>query len=178
TTAEVFFDDVRVPAWRLIGEVENAGYAAAMRSLVKGRVHIAACCVGMAQRLVDESVAYATTAKQGGVPLIEFQQIQALLAESQTDLMAGRALVLAAAEAYDDGSDRRIAPSGAKLFCSEMVGRVADRAVQIHGGMGYMHGVPVERLYRDARLYRIYEGTSEVQKVIIAKQLAHGVQQR
>ncbi|GIH06689.1 acyl-CoA dehydrogenase [Rhizocola hellebori] len=174
STAEVFFSDVRVPASRLVGEVENAGYAAAMRSLVKGRVHIAACCVGMAQRLVDESTAYAFSAKQGGTVIGDFQQVQALLAESQTDLMAGRALVLAAAEAYDNSTDRRIAPSAAKLFCSEMVGRVADRAVQIHGGTGYMHGVAVERLYRDARLYRIYEGTSEIQKVVIAKNLLRG----
>ncbi len=174
TTAEVFFDDARVPASRLVGEVENAGYAAAMRSLVRGRVHIAACCVGMAQRLVDESVTYAASAKQGGSTLGEFQQVQALLAESQTDLMAGRALVQAAAEAYDNGTDRRIAPSAAKLFCSEMVGRVADRAVQVHGGSGYIHGVPVERFYRDARLYRIYEGTSEIQKLVIAKNLLRG----
>ncbi|MEU8252066.1 acyl-CoA dehydrogenase family protein [Nonomuraea sp. NPDC048916] len=171
TTAEIFFDDVRVPASRLVGEVESEGFAAAMRSLAKGRLHIAACCVGMAGRLVEESVSYAATAKQGGTVIGEFQQVQAMLAESQTDLLAGRALVLSAAEAYDDGSDRRIAPSSAKLFCSEMVGRVADRAVQIHGGSGYIHGVPVERFYRDARLYRIYEGTSEVQKVIIARQL-------
>jgi acyl-CoA dehydrogenase len=171
TTAEVFLDDVRVPATRLVGENESGGYAAAMRSLVKGRVHIAACCVGMASRLVDDSVAYASTAKQGGTVIGEFQLVQGLLAESQTDLLAGRALALAAGRAYDDESDRRVLPSAAKLFCSEMVGRVADRAVQIHGGMGYIHGVSVERLYRDARLYRIYEGTSEIQKVIIAGQL-------
>lgn len=171
TTAEIFFDNVRVPASRLVGQTESGGYAAAMRSLVKGRVHIAACCVGMATRLVDDSVAYASTAKQGGTVIGDFQLVQALLAESQTDLLAGRALALAAGRAYDDGSDRRVLPSAAKLFCSEMVGRVADRAVQIHGGMGYIHGVSVERLYRDARLYRIYEGTSEIQKVIIARQL-------
>jgi len=171
TTAEIHFDGVRVPADRLIGGVESAGYAAAMRSLARGRVHIAACCVGMAQRLVDESVRYAAAAKQNTTTIGEFQLVQGLLAESATDLYAGRSLVLDAARAYDDGSDRRIGPSAAKLFCSEMLGRVADRAVQVHGGTGYMHGVPVERLYRDARLYRIYEGTSEIQKVIIAKRL-------
>jgi acyl-CoA dehydrogenase len=173
TTAEVFFTDVRVPAARLVG-VEGEGFSAAMRSLAKGRVHVAACCVGMASRLVEESVGYAAAAKQGGTVIGEFQQVQALLADSQTDLLAGRALVLATAAAYDDGSDRRLAPSAAKLFCSEMVGRVADRAVQVHGGMGYVHGVPAERFYRDARLYRIYEGTSEVQKVVIARQLLRG----
>ena len=170
-TSEVFFDDVRVPVQRLVGGVEGVGFRAAMKSLAKGRLHIAACCVGMAGRLVEESLAYAATAKQGGTVIGEFQQVQALLADSQTDYLAGRALVLATAESYDDESDRNLAPSAAKLFCSEMVGRVADRAVQIHGGAGYMHGVAVERFYRDARLYRIYEGTSEVQKLVIAKQL-------
>ncbi|GAA4512856.1 MULTISPECIES: acyl-CoA dehydrogenase family protein [Nonomuraea] len=177
-TSEIHFDGVRVPASRLIGEVENEGFAAAMRSLAKGRLHIAACCVGLAQRLVDESVRYAASAKQGGTVIGTFQQVQAMIADSQTELMAGRALVLSAARAYDDGTDRRIGPSSAKLFCSEMAGRVADRAVQIHGGSGYMHGVPVERLYRDARLYRIYEGTSEVQKLIIARNLMREVATR
>ncbi|WP_433496416.1 acyl-CoA dehydrogenase family protein [Sphaerimonospora sp. CA-214678] len=171
TTSEIFFRDVRVPASRLVGEVESEGFGAAMRSLAKGRLHIAACCVGMAQRLVDESVSYAASARQGGTVIGEFQQVQALIAESQTDLLAGRALVLETARAYDSGADRRLAPSSAKLFCSEMVGRVADRAVQIHGGSGYIHGVAVERFYRDARLYRLYEGTSEIQKVIIARRL-------
>ncbi|MEV1239960.1 acyl-CoA dehydrogenase family protein [Nonomuraea sp. NPDC050022] len=174
-TAEVFFDDVFVPGSALVGGVEGDGFAAAMRSLARGRLHIAAVCVGLAQRLVEESVNHAAATRQGGHPIAEFQQVQAMLAESQTELFAGRAMVLEAARAYDDGSDRRMAPSCAKLFCSEMVGRVADRAVQIHGGMGYMRTVPVERFYRDARLFRLYEGTSEVQKVIIAKQLLRGV---
>ncbi|MFI7706785.1 acyl-CoA dehydrogenase family protein [Nonomuraea sp. NPDC049480] len=173
-TAEVFLDDVLVPESALIGGVEGEGFAAAMRSLARGRLHIAAICVGLAQRLVEESVGHAAAGRQGGRPIAEFQQVQAMLADSQTELMAGRAMVLEAAKAYDDGSDRRMAPSCAKLFCSEMVGRVADRAVQIHGGLGYMRSVPVERFYRDARLFRLYEGTSEVQKVIIAKQLLRG----
>ena len=128
----------------------------------------------MAERLLDETLSHASVARQGGTAIAEFQQVQAMLADSQTELFAGRSMVIEAAARYDDGTDRRLAPSCAKLFCSEMVGRVADRAVQVHGGMGYMHSVPAERFYRDARLYRIYEGTSEVQRVVIAKQLAAG----
>jgi acyl-CoA dehydrogenase len=170
-TSEIFFDAARVPAENLVGEVEGAGFGTAMRSLVKGRVHIAALSVGMAERLIDESLRHATTNSQGGEKLASFQLVQAMLAESRAEAYAGRAMVLEAARQYDDESDRRIAPSAAKLYCTEMVGRVADRAVQIHGGMGYMREVPVERFYRDCRLYRLYEGTSEIQKIIIAKQM-------
>jgi acyl-CoA dehydrogenase len=133
-------------------------------------VHIAALCVGMAQRLVDESVAYARTREQGGRPIAARQLVQALVADSVTELMAGRSLVLDVARRYDDGSDRRTGPAAAKYFCSEMVGRVADRAVQIHGGAGYMRSTAVERFYRDARLFRIYEGTSQIQQLIIGRQ--------
>jgi acyl-CoA dehydrogenase len=170
-TAEVFFDQVRVPASALVGGEEGAGFGAAMRSLVRGRVHIAAICVGMAERLLAESVAHARSSRQGGRPIGEFQLVQAMLAEIQTGLYAGRAMVMEAARSYDSGADRKIGPSVAKLFCSEMVGRAADLAVQIHGGLGYMRGVPVERMYRDARLFRIYEGTSEIQKLIIGRAL-------
>jgi acyl-CoA dehydrogenase len=173
-TAEVFFDHVRVPSEALVGGEEGAGFGAAMRSLVRGRVHIAAICVGMAERLLEESVAHARASKQGGRPIGEFQLVQAMLAEIQTGLYAGRATVLEAARNYDSGADRKIGPSVAKLFCSEMVGHAADLAVQIHGGLGYMRGVPVERMYRDARLFRIYEGTSEIQKLIIGRALVSG----
>jgi len=169
-TAEVLFDEVEVPASALVGGQEGAGFGAAMRSLVRGRVHIAAICVGMADRLLAESVAHARSARQGGQPIGEFQLVQAMLAEIQTGAYAGRAVVSDAARKYDSG-DRRIGPSAAKLFCSEMVGRAADLAVQVHGGLGYMHGIPVERMYRDARLFRIYEGTSEIQKLIIGRAL-------
>ena len=174
TTAEVFLADVRVPAENLVGGVEGEGFGAAMRSLAKGRLHIAALCVGLAQRLVHESLTHASTSRQGGLPIAEFQLVQAMLADSQTELYAARAMVMEAARSYDDGSDRRMAPSCAKLFCSEMVDRVADRAVQIHGGLGYMREVPAERFYRDARLFRLYEGTSEIQRLIIAKQVLRG----
>lgn len=166
-TADVNFTDVRVPAAALVGGSEDIGYRAAMTSLARGRVHIAALAVGTAQRALDESVAHAATATQGGTPIGEFQLVQAKLAEQQTGVLAGRAMVRDTARQWLTGQDRRIAPSAAKLFCTEMVGKVADLAVQIHGGSGYMRDVPVERIYRDVRLLRLYEGTSEIQKLII-----------
>jgi acyl-CoA dehydrogenase len=165
-TAEVFFDDVRVGASALIGE-EGRGYSKALTVLSRGRLHIAALCVGMAQRVLDESVAYAATAKQGGAPIGRFQLVQAMLADMHAELLAGRSMVREVAARYDSGEDTSVGPSSAKLFCTEMVGRATDSAVQIHGGMGYLRTTPVERFYRDARLFRLYEGTSEVQRVIV-----------
>lgn len=170
-TSDVSFDDVRVPAAALIGGSEDIGYQAAMISLARGRVHIAALAVGTAQRALDESIAYAATATQGGSPIGDFQLIQAMLADQQTGVLAGQALVRDTARSWVSGEDRRIAPSAAKLFCTEMVGQVADLAVQIHGGSGYMREVPVERIYRDVRLLRLYEGTSEIQRLIIGSNL-------
>ncbi|MEU1981080.1 acyl-CoA dehydrogenase family protein [Nocardia sp. NPDC019395] len=166
-TAEVRFQDVRVGSEALVGGSEDVGYRAAMTSLARGRVHIAALAVGAAQRALDESVSYAATATQGGTPIGEFQLVQAMLADMQTGVMAGRALVRDAARSWVSGEDRRTAPSVAKLYCTEMVGKVADLAVQVHGGTGYMRDVPVERIYRDVRLLRLYEGTSEIQRLII-----------
>jgi acyl-CoA dehydrogenase len=167
----VYLDEVTVPDSAVIGGADGVdkGFITAMRCLAHGRAHIAAMCVGMAERLVDESVRFAREREQGGHPIGKFQLIQGLVADSVTDYRAGRALVEAAAATYDDGSDTVVGPSTAKYFASEMVGRVADRAVQIHGGAGYMRGVAVERFYRDARLFRIYEGTSQIQQVIIAR---------
>jgi acyl-CoA dehydrogenase len=170
-TADVAFTGVRVPGDALVGEAAQAGYATAMRSLAHGRLVIAAMCVGVAARLIDESVSYARERHQGGRPIGEYQLVQAMLADSQTEYMAARALVLDAAAKYDAGTDRRLAPSAAKYFASEAVGRIADRAVQIHGGSGYIRGVPVERLYRDVRLFRIYEGTSQIQQIVIAREM-------
>jgi acyl-CoA dehydrogenase len=170
-TAEVYFSDAEVPAEALVGDAPGDGFATAMRALARGRVHIAALCVGMAGRLIDESLSWATMRRQSGEPISGLQLVQAMLADSQTEQDAGRAMVLDAARKWDSGVDRRLAPSCAKYFCSEMVGRVADRAVQIHGGMGYMRGTAVERCYRDARLFRIYEGTSQVQQLIIAREM-------
>jgi acyl-CoA dehydrogenase len=165
-TAEVFFDDVRVPGSALVGE-EGRGYSKALTVLSRGRLHIAALCVGMAQRVLDESVAYAATAKQGGAPIGRFQLVQAMLADTHAELLAARSMVRDVAARYDSGEDTSVGPSSAKLFCTEMVGRAVDRAVQVHGGLGYLRTTPVERFYRDARLFRLYEGTSEVQRVII-----------
>jgi acyl-CoA dehydrogenase len=175
-TADVTFTDVRVPGSALVGGDEDAGYRAAMTSLARGRVHIAALSVGTAQRALDESVAYAASATQGGTPIGDFQLVQAMIADQQTGVLAGRALVRETAQKYVTGADRRIAPSVAKLFCTEMAGRVADLAVQIHGGSGYMREVPVERIYRDVRLLRLYEGTSEIQRLIIGGGLIRAAQ--
>jgi acyl-CoA dehydrogenase len=169
-TAEVAFDDVRVPAGRLVGE-EGRGYRSAMTVLARGRLHLAAMCVGTAQRILDESVAHAATSRQGGQPIGDYQLVQAMLADSYAELAAGRSLVLSVAAGYDAGTDLAAGPSSAKLFCSEMVSRVADRGVQVFGGLGYMRSTVVERMYRDSRLYRLYEGTSEIQKLIIAREL-------
>jgi acyl-CoA dehydrogenase len=177
-TADVTFSEVRVPAGALVGADEEAGYRAAMTSLASGRVNVAAFSVGLAQRALDESVAYAASATQGGTPIGDFQLVQAMIADQQTGVLAGRALVREVAKAYADGTDRRIGPSAAKLYCTEMAGRVADLAVQIHGGTGYMREVPVERIYRDARLLRLYEGTSEIQRLIIGGGLVREAKRR
>jgi acyl-CoA dehydrogenase len=166
-TADVTFDQAHVPADALVGGDEAAGYRAAMTSLARGRVHIAALAVGTAQRALDESIAYAATTTQGGQRIGDFQLVQAMLADQQAGVLAGRAMVRETARAYVSGEDRRIAPSATKLFCTEMVGRVADLAVQVHGGTGYMREIPVERIYRDVRLLRLYEGTSEIQRLIV-----------
>ncbi|MEB3023700.1 acyl-CoA dehydrogenase family protein [[Mycobacterium] crassicus] len=170
-TADVSFSGVRLPAAALVGGSEDIGYRAAMTSLARGRIHIAALAVGAAQRALDESVSYAATATQGGSIIGDFQLVQAMLADQQTGVMAGRSLVRDAARQWITGEDRRTAPSVAKLFCTEMAGNVADLAVQVHGGSGYIRGVPVERIYRDVRLLRLYEGTSEIQRLIIGSNL-------
>ncbi|MBB1035604.1 acyl-CoA dehydrogenase [Dietzia sp. CQ4] len=166
-TATVNFSDVRVGPDALVGGDAASGYKAAMTSLARGRIHVAALAVGCAQRALDEAVAHAVTATQGGSVVGDFQLVQAMIADIQTGVMAGRAMVREAARLWVTEVDRRIAPSAAKLFCTEMAGNAADLAVQVHGGTGYMRDVPVERLYRDVRLLRLYEGTSEIQRLIV-----------
>ena len=147
----------------------DQGYRIAMRSVARGRLSVAAICVGMMRRLLDESTEFAVGRRQGGSRVADYQLVQAMLAESATELYAGEAMLARASRAFDDGTVGRTEPSMVKYYASEAVGRVADRAVQIHGGMGYMRGVAVERLYRDARLFRIYEGTSQIQQLIIGR---------
>ena len=177
-TSDVYFTDVRLGPESLIGGSEDIGYRAALTSLARGRIHIAALAVGTAQRALDESVEFAVSATQGGSAVGTFQLVQAMLADQQTGVLAGRALVRDTARKWLTGEDRRIAPSAAKLFCTEMAGKVADIAVQVHGGTGYMSGVPVERIYRDIRLLRLFEGTSEIQQLIIGGGLVKAAQQR
>ena len=173
-TSEIFFDDVRVPSAYLVGGEEEVGFRAAMASLNKGRLHIGAICVGQATRILDDTIEHAKNAQQGGRPIADFQLVQAMLADCYTELQAARSLVLDSAQRWDDGTDRKLGPSSSKLYASEMLGRVADRGVQVHGGMGYMRETSVERFYRHARLFRIYEGTSEIQRLVIARQLIKG----
>jgi len=170
-TSDVIFENCRVPARQLIGGKEGQGFKTAMKVLDRGRLSIAAVCVGVAERLIRDSVAYAIERKQFGRPIADFQLIQAMLADSQTEAYAARSMVLDAARRRDDGESVTLEASCCKLYASEMVGRVADRAVQIHGGAGYIADYGVERFYRDVRLFRLYEGTSQIQQLIIARQM-------
>ena len=177
-TADVTFSHVRVGPEAMVGGDGEVGYRAAMTSLARGRITMAGLAVGSAQRALDESVAYAASATQGGTPIGNFQLVQAMIADQQTGVLAGRALAREAARLYVTGEDRRIGPSAAKLYCTEMAGKAADLAVQVHGGTGYMREVPVERIYRDVRLMRIYEGTSEIQRLIIGRSLVRQAQKK
>ncbi len=170
-TSDVVFEDCRVPAHALLGYQEGNGFRTAMKVLDKGRLHIAALCVGIADRLIAESVQYAKERKQFGQPIAELQLVQAMLADSEADTYAARCMVLDAAARRDRGENTTRQAACAKMFASEMVGRVADRAVQIYGGAGYMAEYPVERFYRDVRLFRLFEGTTQIQQIVIAREL-------
>jgi acyl-CoA dehydrogenase len=168
-TCDVIFDGVRVPAANIIGGVEGRGFKTAMKVLDKGRIHIGAVCVGVAERLLRDTLRYAMERKQFGQPICEFQLVQAMLADSRTELYAARTMVLDAARRRDAGEDVSTEAACCKYYASEMVGRVADRAVQVHGGAGYVADHGIERYYRDVRLFRIYEGTSQIQQIVIAR---------
>jgi acyl-CoA dehydrogenase len=167
--ADLHLDDVAVPVANRLG-AEGEGFKIAMRVLDRGRLHIAAVCVGVAERLIADCVAYASERRQFGKAIAEHQLIQAMIADSKTEALAARALVLETAAAKDAGTDVVLESAAAKYYASEMVGRVADRAVQIYGGAGYIADYGIERLYRDVRLFRIYEGTSQIQQLIIARE--------
>ena len=169
-TCDVIFEDCRVPAENLIGG-EGEGFVTAMKVLDRGRLHISGVSVGVAERLIHDSLEYALQRKQFGKPIAEQQLIQGMLADSQTETYAAKCMTLETARKRDRGENVSTESSACKLFATEMVGRVADRAVQIHGGAGYMSEYAVERFYRDVRLFRLYEGTSQIQQVIIARNM-------
>jgi len=167
---DVTFENCRVPRENLLG-AEGQGFKVAMQVLDRGRLHISAVCVGVAERLLREMTDYAAERRQFGSAIGEFQLIQGLLADSQTEAYAGRCMVMDAARTRDAGGNVTMEASACKYFCSEMVGRVADRAVQVFGGAGYVADYGIERFYRDVRIFRLYEGTSQIQQVIIARHM-------
>ncbi|ABE75014.1 acyl-CoA dehydrogenase family protein [Psychrobacter cryohalolentis] len=170
-TCDVIFDNCIVPADALIGGVEGVGFKTAMKVLDKGRLHIAAASTGAATRMLDDALHYAVERKQFGQPIANFQLIQAMLADSKAEIYAAKSMVLDASRLRDEGKDVVTESSCAKMFATEMCGRVADRAVQIHGGAGYIADYGIERFYRDVRLYRLYEGTTQIQQIIIARNM-------
>ena len=175
-TCDVIFENARVPASQLIGGVEGVGFKTAMKVLDKGRLHIAALSVGAAERMLDDALRYALERKQFGKPIAEFQLIQAMLADSKAEIYASRCMVLDAARKRDDSHNVSTEASCAKMFSTEMCGRVADRCVQIHGGAGYVSEYAIERFYRDVRLFRIYEGTTQIQQIVIARNMIRDAQ--
>jgi len=177
-TTDVILDDVIVPASNIIGEVPGQGFKTAMKVLDRGRIHIGAVALGMADRLVEMSLNYALERKQFGERIANFQLVQALLADSKVDQLAAEALLNSVAAKFDAGEAVSLECSALKYIASEAVGRIADRAVQIHGGAGYMAEYKVERFYRDVRVLRIYEGTSQIQQLIIARQMIRNAEQQ
>jgi len=172
-TCDVIFEDVKVPAENIIGD-EGEGFITAMKVLDRGRLHIAGVSVGVAERLIADALEYAIQRKQFGKPIAEQQLIQGMLADCQTEAYAAKCMVLETARKRDAGDNVSTESSACKYYATEMVGRVADRAVQIHGGAGYMSEYAVERFYRDVRLFRLYEGTSQIQQIIIARNMIKG----
>lgn len=172
-TCDVIFEDVRVPACNIVGGPGRVGqgFKTAMKVLDRGRLHIGAVCVGVAERLIEDSLRYAMERRQFGQPIAEFQLVQAMLADSKAEAYAARCMVEETARRKDAGQDVATEAACCKMYASEMVGRVADRAVQIHGGAGYIEEYGVERFYRDVRLFRIYEGTTQIQQLVIARNM-------
>jgi acyl-CoA dehydrogenase len=175
-TADVIFENCKVPVAQLIGNKEGHGFKTAMKVLEKGRIHIAAIAVGAAERMLRDALNYAIERKQFGQPIAQFQLVQAMLADSQAEVYAARCMTIDAARKRDDGLNVSTEASCCKLFASEMCGRVADRAVQIFGGAGYLSEYGIERFYRDVRLFRLYEGTSQIQQIVIARNMVKDAQ--
>jgi acyl-CoA dehydrogenase len=170
-TSDVILDNCLVSGDALLGGQEGVGFKTAMKVLDRGRIHIAAVCVAVAERLIRDSLHYAAQRQQFGKPIAEFQLVQAMLADSRAEAYATRCMVEETARRRDAGANVTIEASCCKMYASEMVGRVADRAVQIHGGAGYMAEYGIERFYRDVRLFRIYEGTTQIQQLVIARNM-------
>jgi acyl-CoA dehydrogenase len=168
---DVVLNDAEIPASSLLGAEEGKGFVTAMKVLERGRLHISAVCVGIADRLIYESTRYAAQRKQFGQAIGEFQLVQGMLADMKTEWYAGRSMVIDAARKKDLDESVTTESSCCKYFCSEMVGRVADHAVQIFGGAGYIADYGIERFYRDVRIFRLYEGTSQIQQLIIARNM-------
>ncbi len=166
---DVIFDNVRVPVENRLGN-EGEGFKVAMQVLDRGRLHISAVCIGVAERLLADCVAYASERKQFGQAISGFQLIQGMIADSKTEALVAKAMTLESARKRDAGHSVTLEAAASKYFASEMVGRVADRAVQIFGGAGYVADHGIERFYRDVRIFRIYEGTSQIQQVVIARE--------
>ena len=173
-TADVVFDECRVSADAILGGVEGNGFSTAMKVLDRGRIHLGAVCVGLAERMIDDALRYAMEREQFGQPIAEFQLVQAMLADCKAEAYASRCMVEETARRKDAEIPVATEASCCKYFRSEMVGRVADRAVQIFGGAGYKTEYGIERFYRDVRLFRIYEGTSQIQLLVIAKNMIRG----
>ena len=166
---DVIFDNVRVPVENRLGN-EGEGFKVAMQVLDRGRLHISAVCIGVAERLLADCVAYATERKQFGQAISNFQLVQGMIADSKTEALVAKAMTMETARKRDAGQSVTMEAAAAKYVASEMVGRVADRAVQIFGGAGYVADHGIERFYRDVRIFRIYEGTSQIQQVVIARE--------
>ncbi len=170
-TSDVIFEDARIPASALLGGVEGKGFYTAMKVLDRGRLHLSSVSTGISERILQEALNYAAERKQFGTVIGEFQLVQALLADSQAELFAGKAMTLDAARKYDNNEDISMLAACCKMFTTEAAGKIADRAVQIHGGAGYMAEYKVERFYRDVRLLRLYEGTTQIQQLVIARNM-------
>lgn len=176
-TCDVIFEDCRVSANAVLGGREGLGFKTAMKVLDRGRLHISAVCVGASKRLIDDSLRYAAERRQFGKPIAEFQLVQAMLADSRAESYAAECMVMETARRKDAGQDVSTDAACCKMFASEMVGRVADRAVQVHGGAGYIADYGIERFYRDVRLFRIYEGTTQIQQIVIARNMVRELTQ-